>query len=67
MLRLILLLSIMIAGCTRPIYRATICPKDASSCAVGAIQFDSLEECERWAKEVSRVQVNTVRICFKQY
>ncbi len=66
MFKLILPLSMALASC-KPVYKATICPKDINSCAVGSIEFGSLEECERWAKEASRVQTNVVRICYKPY
>lgn len=62
-----LLLTLLLTGCTPSPQKFTVmfCSKDGSVCQIGGVVFNSLEDCNDFVAQASRIQPHVGRICIK--
>jgi len=62
-----ILLLVLLVGCKKEdwAYQVIICPKDSNNCQKGSIIFPTLEDCEYFAREATKLQPGVGRICVK--
>lgn len=62
-----LLLTFLLLGCAKEQQKFTVmfCSKDGNTCQLGGVVFNSLEDCNDFIAQASRIQPSVGRVCIK--
>jgi len=63
----LLLITLLISSCVSENYIPMICPKNGDGCAIGGLNFKTLQDCENFVEKASTWQPEVGRFCIKLY